>query len=68
MCHCNVPCVLKADAKGKAALNSGSSGKNGNGSVVGEEMSDDNMKFFWMCFAGAQSEFLSSIFFSPDSS
>lgn len=48
ICHCGIPTVLKADAKGKAAAHA---------AEPGEDV-DQKMRFFWMCFAGAQSEFL----------
>lgn len=39
-CRCDVPCVLRADMKGR--------GK--------DDFKGEDMRYFWMCYAGAQND------------
>ena len=60
VCACGIPCVLRADAKGKAAAavvaSSSVSTISGAGAAGTTAWSESQMRFFWQCTAGAQSE------------
>lgn len=60
VCSCGIPCVLRADAKGKAAAavvaSSSVSTISGAGAAGTIACSESQMRFFWQCTAGAQNE------------
>jgi len=47
-CRCNVPTVLRANQKGSRRRDTPS------GEKKTERMKSDGMRYFWMCYAGAQ--------------
>ena len=63
VCACGIPCVLRADAKGKAAAAVATSGPastiSGGGAAGTTASSESQMRFFWQCTAGAQSKWRS---------
>ena len=57
-CHCDIPMILRPDMKGKQrdSVITTSDGKTGGGRSLStwEEMAQ--MRYFWMCYSGAQNE------------
>lgn len=48
-CKCGQPCILRPDMKGRSDQSSVSSGSEG-----GDALSEDQIRYWWTCYAGAQ--------------
>jgi hypothetical protein len=58
ICKCNVPCILRPDARGKAAAAALAKEAAGPSKVAAttEQEGEEMFKFFWSCNAGTQNE------------